>query len=192
MMGISQPPGPAGISRVMVFIDGGYVRAGLKKMFGDEKMNYRAFAESLAKSTKLDWIHPQLVRAYYYDAPSSKSEPDHKDRLEYLKGIRGRDFLEVRLGRLRRSSKKGRQQKGVDTLIAIDMLTKAYQNHYDVAVLVTGDDDFRDLVKAVKNAGKSVYGAYFMTSVSLRLSQNFDRRLFLTKELIEQLRRSGI
>lgn len=45
-----------------------------------------------------------------------------------------------------------REAAGVDTLIAIDTVTKAYQNHYDVAVLLEGDDDFIDVVKAMKNA----------------------------------------
>jgi uncharacterized LabA/DUF88 family protein len=46
----------------------------------------------------------------------------------------------------------------VDTLIAIDMISKAYENHYDVDILLAGDDDFLDVVNAVKNAGKRVYG----------------------------------
>ena len=37
------------------------------------------------------------------------------------------------------------------------MLSKAFQNHYDVAVFLGGDDDFIDFIETVKElAGKSV------------------------------------
>ena len=67
----------------------------------------------------------------------------------------------------------------LDSLIAIDMLSKAYENHYDWALLIAGDADFADLVKAVKNAGKQVFGFYFEKSVSNDLVKNFDRRFAL-------------
>jgi len=69
------------------------------------------------------------------------------------------------------------------------MLTKAYRDHYDIAVLLAGDDDFLDLVMAVKNAGKTIYGAYFLDSVSQGLANEFDRRLFLKKDVLEQCRK---
>ena len=38
--------------------------------------------------------------------------------------------------------------------MAIDALTKAYQNQYDVAIFLLGDRDFIPLVEAVKDTGK--------------------------------------
>ena len=75
------------------------------------------------------------------------------------------------------------KQKGVDILMAIDMLTKAYESHYDVAVLLAGDDDLVDLVKAVKDAGKRVYGAFFKASCSKRLRDSFDRKHYLDNNI---------
>jgi uncharacterized LabA/DUF88 family protein len=40
------------------------------------------------------------------------------------------------------------------------------ENHYDIAILLSGDDDIQDIVKAVKNAGKRVFGAYFSKHIS--------------------------
>jgi uncharacterized LabA/DUF88 family protein len=86
----------------------------------------------------------------------------YKEQEEYLQILRKRsDFFEVRLGRLKKDGKGLFRQKGVDTLIAIDMLSKAYENHYDVAAIFSGDEDLLDVVTAVKNAGKQVYGIYF-------------------------------
>jgi uncharacterized LabA/DUF88 family protein len=84
----------------------------------------------------------------------------HEQQKAYLQKIKAVDYFEVRLGRLKRQKERGFKQKGVDTLIAIDMITKAYQNHYDVAILVAGDEDLLDLVNEVKNTGKRVFGAY--------------------------------
>lgn len=80
------------------------------------------------------------------------------------------------------------RQKGVDTLIALDMLSKAYENHYDSAILVAGDDDFLDVVHAVKNAGKKVYGAFFEKHISQDLKDSFDRRIHLVDTFFLNLR----
>jgi uncharacterized LabA/DUF88 family protein len=72
--------------------------------------------------------------------------------------------------------------------MAIDMLTKAYSDHYDIAVLFAGDEDFSDVIIAVKNAGRRVYGAFFANHVSLGLKDSFDKRLSVDKEWINKLR----
>ena len=81
------------------------------------------------------------------------------------------------------------KQKGVDTLIAIDMLSKAYENHYDVAVLLAGDEDFLDVVNSVKNAGKRVFGAFFEKHISPELKDSFDKRLHLVDNFFLNVRK---
>ena len=46
------------------------------------------------------------------------------------------------------------------------MLSKAYENHYDIAILLSGDDDFLDIVTAVKDAGKRVFGTFIEGHIS--------------------------
>ena len=83
-------------------------------------------------------------------------------------------MCEVKLGDLIKTNKLYKQ-KGVDTLIAIDMITKAYLNHYDVAYLVAGDRDFVNVVKTVKNyTGKIVIRIFEPTSISQELKKAFD------------------
>ena len=70
---------------------------------------------------------------------------------------------------------EGYRQKGVDILMSIDMLTKAYDNHYDIAVLLAGDGDFVELVEAIKDkTGKQVIGLYIPGHVSDKLCMSLD------------------
>ena len=174
--------GFSGTRRVMVFIDGGYLRKGLSEIFGFDKLNYEYFVNALRSHTSYATLFPELIRTYYYDAiPDHKEEPEKYEEQEvYLKNIKNVDYIEVKTGRLKRDGKGSFKQKGVDSLIAIDMVSKGYEDHYDVAVLVAGDEDFLDVVRAVKNTGKRVYGAYFPKHISQELLDNFDKRIILT------------
>jgi uncharacterized LabA/DUF88 family protein len=117
-----------------------------------------------------------LIRLYYYDAvPYDKSVSNDQKILH--EQIKNTDLFELRLGRIKYDEEGKTRQKGVDVLIAIDMISKAYENHYDIAVFLAGDDDFVDVVKAVKNTGKQVFGIYFNKLASHELKQNFDKRL---------------
>lgn len=59
-------------------------------------------------------------------------------------------------------------EKAIDVRLATDMLTRAYKDHFDVAILVSGDNDFTDLVQAVKDQGKHVEAALFDPPTSSR------------------------
>ena len=134
-----------------------------------------------------DFGTPTLVQCHYYDGlpdpdqnlsyldeleqtqRSNGLKNQHLEKKEYLDKIAMLDYFEVRRGKAvycKNLNEKGKEewsfrQKGVDSLIAIDMLTKAYPGHYDVGILVTGDLDFIEIVKSVKNAGVNIMGAYF-------------------------------
>ncbi len=172
--------GPKKFLNVMEFIDGGYLRKKMREKFGHEHIDFGKLLTLLAEFAEHGPVSPELIRAYYYDAnvsPSLANKEDWKTLDDYFESIRRNDFLEVRLGRLIRLRSGRWKQKGVDTILAVDMITKAYEAHYDIAVLLAGDDDMVDLVTAVKDAGKRVYGAYFESNASKRLVQSFDRRL---------------
>jgi hypothetical protein len=71
-------------------------------------------------------LFPQLIRALYDAAPSSSKAKAYAKQQEYLKRVRALDYFEVRLGRAKREVGGKFKLKGVDALIAIDMLSKAY------------------------------------------------------------------
>ncbi len=67
---------------------------------------------------------------------------------------------------------KGKQSKRVDITLATDMLLHATRKHYDLAVLVAGDEDYVPLVEAVQGEGARV-AVWFVSdglSEALRLA----------------------
>lgn len=50
-----------------------------------------------------------------------------------------------------------RGEKGVDIALAIQALSLAYLNAYDVAFIMSADSDFINLYKALRNLGKIIY-----------------------------------
>jgi uncharacterized LabA/DUF88 family protein len=57
----------------------------------------------------------------------------------------------------------GGKSKGVDISLATDMLTHAFQNHFEVAILLAGDADYKPLVGRVKSLGKLVWVWFFLS-----------------------------
>lgn len=177
----------------MIFIDGGYLRRNLRELFEHDWIEYSDLARNIADFWGYGSMRSELVRAYYYDAqihPPDKSNERYVENEKYFDEIRKLDSYDVRLARLKESSKEGRKQKGVDTLLAVDMLTKAFLNHYDVAYLLAGDDDFTDLVQNVKMfTGKRVYGVYFTKHISQDLLNSFDYKTNLDVQKYHLLKR---
>jgi uncharacterized protein (TIGR00288 family) len=70
-------------------------------------------------------------------------------------------------------------EKGIDIMLATDLLYFGWNDFYDVAVLVSGDADFAYALQAVKNMGKHVEVAYFESGVSKDLLNVADNRHLL-------------
>jgi hypothetical protein len=59
-----------------------------------------------------------------------------------------------------KKSRRDEAAKGVDIALTKDMLSHAFLNNYDVAILVTGDGDYVPVVHEVQRQGKFVLGAF--------------------------------
>lgn len=185
-MTVTIPVGPIDLRKVMIFIDGAYLRKGFYEIFGHDKINFAKLKDFLIRIRISRRLEGELVRVYYYDAIVEPSDEKYEEQWKYFDEIRKTPFYQLRLGRLVKTEEGTYRQKGVDILMSVDMLTKAYQNHYDIAVLVGGDDDLVDLVNTVKDlAGKRVYGFYFPKSISKRLLGSLDERIPLEKSKLE-------
>lgn len=56
---------------------------------------------------------------------------------------------------------RGSKEKGVDVQIATDMITLAWEDTYDVGVLVSADSDFVPLAEFLKTKGKKIIHGQF-------------------------------
>ena len=81
----------------------------------------------------------------------------------------------------------GPVEKGIDIMLATDMLYFGWQNLYDVAILVSGDADFAYALQTVKNMGKHVEVAYFESGVSKDLLNMADNRHLLDRNFFRDL-----
>ena len=70
-------------------------------------------------------------------------------------------------------------------MMAVDAITKAYENHYDVGMFLIGDGDFKPMIEAVKDAGKKTMGIYYPANSSQDLLRIFDMRYALGKGDLE-------
>jgi uncharacterized LabA/DUF88 family protein len=129
-----------------------------------------------------------LLRAYFYTGIPS---PDLNLPREYREQWRKQqNFLnelqnlgiKVKTMPLKKTP-EGFIEKGVDILLATDMLSLAYRNAYDTAILVSGDSDYIPVVEMVQQLGKRVENASFKKTSSFELRKVCDDFILLDKYL---------
>ena len=167
--------------RVAIFIDGSNLYHALRSNFGRHDLNFADF------SSKLSGVR-RLFRTYYYNVLQDPAQrPDaHREQQEFFGNLRNTPYLEIRLG----STKMAQGipvEKGIDIMLATDLLYFAWNNFYDVAVLVSGDSDFAYALQAVKNMGKHVEVAFFEGGASKDLLSVADNRHLLNRSFFKGL-----
>jgi uncharacterized LabA/DUF88 family protein len=160
-------------SRVAIFIDGSNLYHALRSNFGRYDLNFAEFANRLCDNRF-------LFRTYYYNIlQSSSGRTDGiREQQDFLSALRETPYLEVRLGGTKLSQGVA-VEKGVDVMLATDLLHFAWNGLYDVAVLVSGDSDYAYALQAVKNMGKHVEVEYFENNISKDLLDIADKRHLL-------------
>lgn len=177
------------IQHVMAFIDGGYLRALCKQLYNTDKIAFERLGLKIREAFRICLVGQfqlDLIRIYYYDAIVEPTHEEYKAQKEYFDSIRAPLFT-VQLGYLIPSPKEGFRQKGVDILMAIDALTKAYRNQYDTGIFLLGDRDFIPLIKAVNDAGKKTVCIYYPPNSPKELVRSFDMSMGLGKSEIKDL-----
>jgi len=179
--------------RVMFFIDGEYLKQSFQELNDSVNIDYKNLPFKLNNKFfgRGRGIQGEIVRVYYYDAQCEPEEKDYDEQIEFFNKIDNVDYYETRRASLvRKGKKKGRrEQKGVDVLIAVDMISKAYEDHYDIAIVIMGDRDFLPLIKSIKNlTGKRVFGVVFEGHYSSELALTFDKHWIVDASTINELK----
>ena len=170
-----------GTQRVAIFIDGSNLYHSLEENCNRYDLDFAAFATKLCKERT-------LYRTYYYNVlrDRDRNHQAYEDQQKFLSALYNTPFLEVRLGG---SKMRGdvAVEKGVDIMLATDLLRFAWDNLYDVAILVSGDGDFAYALQSAKDMGKHVEVAAFPSNLSGELTQVADERELFVPEYFSDL-----
>jgi len=160
--------------RAMVFID----LMNLYESMGNLKINtnveYSKFAVKLAEAKR------RLIRCHLYTGAYDQAREPTKyaGQVRFFNRVHKMPFVTLKTRPL--LYRGGTYiQKGVDTLIATDMVSMAFLGHYEIAFLVSGDGDLAPAVEAVKAAGKQIIVATFPRSRSAAVGNAADHEIVL-------------
>lgn len=139
--------------RVIIFIDHANIFHNLEKL--NIRINYIKLKEIFTKNY-------HLVGIFMYMGILDKVLPKKLNFLNYLKAqgfvIQQRPVI---------TSPNGiKKQKGVDVFIYKDIVELAEEDTYDKAILVSGDSDFIDVVRKLKELKKEIEIWSFKKSIS--------------------------
>lgn len=70
-------------------------------------------------------------------------------------------------------------EKGVDVNLAVDLVTLAFENKYDIAIVISNDGDFVPAVKKAQSYGQKVYNVKFPKCDAHHLSKTCDKTIFI-------------
>jgi uncharacterized LabA/DUF88 family protein len=149
-------------NKTHAFVDGAYLRRLAVEAKRPLPNPRDLVVYALGREPLVDWCTQggegkfvRLDRLSYYDARPEPSEPISEMLQSYWDAIELLPDCDLGFGNLR-GRPRHRRQKGVDTLIAVDMLAGAFDHIFDVAILVAGDADFVPIVQEVKRRGIKV------------------------------------
>ena len=157
-------------SKFMVFVDGENLAIRYKNLLtGNEEPHVNHLENVYVWSNYLNQhnhVNCTLIRSYYYTC----AKADH-DRVKAI-----HDELIV-CGitdpRVFKKSSNNRSKR-VDITLTTEVLSHAYNNNFDVAVLVAGDEDYVPLVQEIKRRGKQVALWFFNDGLSKHLKRECD------------------
>ena len=153
------PPEPA-LKRTVVFVDGQNLFHAVREAFGYTYPNYdiRALAERVC--TDQGW---QLIQARFYTGiPDAHDDPRWHGFWSAKLGVMGRQEVYVFSRSLRYRNRAvhlpdgtthaflAGEEKGIDVRIALDVIRLAHRAEYDVAVIMSQDQDLSEAAEEIR------------------------------------------
>ncbi len=167
------------VERILILIDGSNFYHSIKKIIKeDEVINYNNLISMLVENSN-------LVGVFYYVAKLYKNVDSVRyDKHEkFLNNLSKIPKLTLKLCNLKKIKIDGKDKyfiKGDDIRLAQDLLIGAFDDLYDTAIIVSGDEDFVPIIKILRDRFKKKVGnAYFRSSSSYKLRKacNFSIKL---------------
>ncbi len=156
--------------RLMVFVDGSNLLIEMSRIisipFRAEKPPFAAIdlAHRIVNNVYKNVKEFVKIRRYWFS--SYKADDKYYNKL--CKYLRMLDFEPVLF------KQRNGKEKGVDIALTMEMLINAFNQNFDVGLLIAGDDDYFGLINEVKRYGPIIMGAFFENGLSERLPMAFD------------------
>jgi len=184
------------LGRAVVLIDNGYLSAILRDEFNETRIDYLKLSEVICTDYS-------RLRTYIYDCLPYQSNPPtpeqqtlYAGKVKFFNALSKLPSFEPRFGK-QRPRAGGFVQKGVDVLLAVDLVRLSSKGQIQKAFLIAGDGDYVPAVKAAKDDGVSVklyHSGVFQTTLdghtipkySNELWQICDEREIISSTLIKQ------
>jgi len=167
--------------RIAIFIDGSNFYHSSKKLNVVDKINFQKLINELVGNR-------ELVKVFYYNSSLdiSVNPKLYWKQQKFFNVLRSIPKFEVILCKQRKVVRNGKvdyEVKGDDTHLVSDLVGEAYEDIYDIAITVSGDEDFISPIKRVRKLGKKIENAWFSPSSSFNLRNACDCSLHLNKGL---------
>ncbi|EHO42360.1 protein of unknown function DUF88 [Caldithrix abyssi DSM 13497] len=155
----------------MVFVDGSNLLIELSKFLN---INFRADKPPLnaikLSSILVDSFNKynqwNFIRKYWF----SSYQGDDKYFYNLKKKLRENDFEPILFKR------KNKREKGVDIALTKEMLINAFNQNFDIGLMIAGDEYYTELVFELKRYGPKIYGSFFEKyGLSDNLKLSFDK-----------------
>lgn len=148
------------MKRVMIFIDSNNFESAVKSLYqgNHQRIDYEKLAQYIA-TTK---CNGNLQRLYYYTASGSDDKAKAAATKRFVDTLNKKvPNCIAKTGYLKIIGKKpdGTNiyvEKGTDVNIAVDIVSLAFNNAYDEAVLLSADSDYEPAIQMARNYGKNV------------------------------------
>ena len=151
------------MERVVIFIDNSNIFKGFQKY--KIKADYEKLKNIIIRDRK-------LLNIFLYEGVLYPISPEKKKWYEDLHSKSGyivkASFDKIALN--------DAFEKKIDIQIAIDIVSLAYENAYDTAVLVSGDGDFLPVVEKIKSLNKTLELWAFRYSLANALKEQVEER----------------
>jgi hypothetical protein len=139
----------------MAFVDAGYLIAGAQAHLR-LPTRPRIDGDELSAWTRGAWTSRrggEVLRTYVYDAQYPADADEYPGQRAYFDELGAQPGIRVRLGHLVKRSAGTRraawEQKGVDTLLVLDLLRLAQQGAFDTALIIAGDRDLAEAIRVI-------------------------------------------
>ena len=163
------------MERITIFIDNSNIFKGFQKY--KIHADYEKLKTVITRDRKLNAI-------YLYEGVVYPMSPEKKRWYEQL-SVRSGYVIEASFDKI---VKCGAIEKKVDIKIAIDVVSLAFEDAYDTAVLVTGDGDFLPVVKKIKELSKNVEIWAFKYSLANALRDQIEEdRIFYLDDFLNKI-----